>query len=129
MKIKFFKTIGLYGTAFAQNKPNVDELLYKFQMTEPTATPTTTDYIASLPEADPITMFGKIVYFVLIVANILAFISFIGSGVFMVISQGNDELLKKAKTIFTYTLFAMLICAAALAIVTGITRFDFFNPR
>ena len=121
--------IGLYGTAFAQNKPNVDDLLYKFEMEESTGQPTTTDYIASLPEADANTMFGKIVYFVLIVANILAFVSFLGSGIFMIMSQGNDELLKKAKTIFTFTLMAMLLCATALAIVTGITRFNFFNPR
>jgi hypothetical protein len=137
MKLKLLKITGLiitlisimslFNTAFAQNKPNIDELLYKFEMAEPTGQPTTTDYIASLPEGDANTMFGKIVYFILVVANILAFLSFLGSGVFMIISQGNDEQLKKAKSIFTITLMAMVICATALAIVTGITRFNFFG--
>jgi len=127
--ITLISIAGLYGTAFAQNRPNVDDLLYKFEMVESTGQPTTTDYVASLPEGDATTMFGKIVYFILIVANILSFLSFIGSGVFMIISQGNDEQLKKAKSIFTFTLMAMLICAVALAVVTGITRFNFFNMR
>ncbi len=119
-----FTVVSAQGT----NKPNIDDLLYKFDTDTTNGQPTTTDYVASLPQADATTMFGKVVYFILIVANILAFLSFVGSGIFMVVSQGNDELLKKAKSIFTFTLMAMLICAGALAIVTGITRFNFFNP-
>ena len=113
----------------ATNKPEVDTLLNKFTMSTQTETPTTTDYIASLPEtASTSTFIGKVVYFMLIIANIMAFISFVGSGLFMVMSMGDTEMLKKAKQIFTYTILAMLICATALAVVTGLTKIEFFNP-
>ena len=109
------------------NKPDIDKLLYTFE-TEGTNDPTTTDYIASLPDADPGLVIGQITYYALVVANILAFISFLASGVFMIISQGNDEQLGKAKSMLNYTILAMVMCATALAIVTGITRLNFFNP-
>lgn len=117
--------------AFAQddtvNRPNIDDLIYTFE-TEGTDEPTTTDYIASLPDEEPGIILGQITYYALVVANLLAFIAFLASGVFMVISQGNDEQLSKAKSMINYTILAMVICAAALAIVTGITRLNFFNP-
>lgn len=119
--------------AFAQeqdktiNRPNIDDLIYTFE-TEGTDEPTTTDYIASLPDEDPGFVLGQITYYALVVANLLAFIAFLASGVFMVISQGNDEQLGKAKSMINYTILAMVICATALAIVTGITQLNFFNP-
>lgn len=124
-----FSLIGFnLAHAATTNMPNVNELLHPFTMTTQQA-PTTTDYIASLPDtSSPTTFIGKAVYFMLIIANILAFVSFVGSGVFMVMSMGDTEMLKKAKTIFTYTVFAMVICATALAIVTGFTNINFFNP-
>lgn len=109
------------------NKPDIDKLIYTFE-TEGTTDPTTTDYIASLPDADPGLVLGQVTYYALVVANLLAFISFLASGVFMIISQGNDEDLTKAKSMLIYTVLAMVICAAALAIVTGITRLQFFSP-
>ena len=142
MKLKKFK-IGLLIlimisisslTVFAQDKssapvnsPDIDKLLYTFE-TEGTPKATTTDYIASLPDADPGIILGQVTYYALIVANILAFISFLGAGVFMIISQGNDEELGKAKSMINYTVLAMAICATALAIVTGVTKLQFFSP-
>lgn len=115
---------------FAQNKtntPDIEKLIYTFE-TVGTDDPTTTDYIASLPDADPGLVLGQITYYALIVANLLAFLSFLASGVFMVVSQGNDEQLGKAKSMLNYTVLAMVICAVALAIVTGITKLQFFSP-
>lgn len=109
------------------NKPDIDKLLYTFE-TQGTTDPTTTDYIASLPDAQPGLVLGQITYYALIVANLLAFLSFLASGVFMIISQGNDEELGKAKSMLNYTVLAMVICATALAIVTGITQLNLFNP-
>lgn len=109
------------------NKPNIDNLIYTFE-TEGTDEATTTDYIASLPDAEPGLILGQITYYALVIANILAFLAFIVAGIFMIISQGNDEQLGKAKSILMYTVIAMVICATALAIVTGVTRLDFFNP-
>lgn len=104
--------------------PNIDDLLYKFE-TEG-QDPTTTDYIASLPESDPQSLIGRVVFYMLVVANILAFISFIVAGIYMVVSQGNEENITKAKQIFIYTVIAMAAAATALAIVTGITNIRFF---
>jgi hypothetical protein len=109
------------------NKPDIDTLIYTFE-TEGTDEATTTDYIASLPDAEPGLILGQITYYALVVANILAFLAFIVAGIFMIISQGNDEDLGKAKSILMYTIIAMVICATALAIVTGVTQLDFFNP-
>ncbi|MCD6109913.1 hypothetical protein J7J83_04110 [bacterium] len=109
------------------NAPNIDNLLYKFE-TEGTDNPTTTDYIASLPDDDAGFILGQITYYALVVTNILAFISFLVAGIFMIISQGNDENLTKAKSILTYTVLAMAIAAVSLAIVTGVTHLNFFHP-
>ncbi len=109
------------------NAPNIDNLLYKFE-TEGTDDPTTTDYIASLPDDDAGFILGQITYYALVVTNILAFISFLVAGIFMIISQGNDENLTKAKSILTYTVLAMAIAAVSLAIITGVTHLNFFHP-
>jgi len=123
------------NTAFAQQpptvteyQPDIDDLLYKYT-SDFTSEPTTTDYIASLPEDDtPGQIFGQLIFYLLVLSNILAFISFVIAGVMMVMSQGNDEELSKSKRIFMYTVLALVICATALAFVTGITKFNFFNP-
>jgi len=115
--------------AVETNVPDVNNLIFDYQTQEATTTPVTTDYIASLPDTNsPLNFIGKVSYFLLIIANILCFVSFVASGVFMVMSMGDAEMLKKAKGIFTYTLLAMIICATALAMVTGITNIKFFNP-
>ncbi|MBD3157047.1 hypothetical protein GF369_04445 [Candidatus Peregrinibacteria bacterium] len=114
-------------TSIKTNTPNIDNLIYTFE-TEGTDEATTTDYIASLPDADPGLVLGQITYYALVIANILAFIAFLVAGIFMIISQGNDEQLGKAKSILMYTIIAMAVCATALAIVTGVTQLDFFNP-
>lgn len=121
----------LSSTALAQIteiKPDIDDLLYKF--TYPgSAEVVTTDYVASLPEeTTPGHILGQIIYFMLVVANILAFISFLVAGIFMIASQGNEDDNTKAKKMLTYTIIALIICATALALVTGVTRLNFFRP-
>ncbi|MBU1445656.1 hypothetical protein KKD70_00115 [Patescibacteria group bacterium] len=147
MKIKKILQIGILAsvilitfvhsyTAFAANDSTstttpvtADDLIYKFSSgTKEGAPGNTTDYIASLPETADIELsIGKIIKYALILANILAFISFVIAGVLMIISQGETETLDKAKSIFTMTVIAMVICAISLAVVVGVTQFDFFN--
>jgi hypothetical protein len=121
----------LSNIAYAQiteSKPDIDDLLYKYT-SDFTTEVTTTDYVASLPEEEtPGHILGQIIYFMLVVANILAFISFVVAGVFMIASQGNEDDNTKAKKILTYTILALIICAAALALVTGVTKINFFRP-
>jgi len=111
------------------NNPKIDDLLYKFE-TPDVKNPTTTDYIASLPDGDGNIgqVLGQITYYALIVANALAFLSFLMSGIFLIVSQGNEEELSKAKSMLSYTILAMAICATALAFITGVTHLEFFNP-
>lgn len=118
--------------AFAQTiqerKPDINDLLYKFE-TPGVTDPTTTDYVASLPEDSyPGHIFSQVIFYILVLANILSFIVFVVSGVLMVASQGNDEGLGKAKNMITYALIAVVVSATALAIVTGITKINFFSP-
>lgn len=110
-------------------KPDIDDLIYTFT-SEYTADPVTTDYVASLPrdENEPGDLFSKVIYFALILANVFAFLSFIIAGLFMVMAQGEDEEMTKAKKIFTYTVIAMVVCAGALALVTGLTKLNYFKP-
>ena len=85
--------------------------------------------MASLPEEEtPGDILGQLIYFSLVIANVLALISFIIAGVFMVASQGNEDDNSKAKKILTYTIIALVICATALALVTGVTKLNFFSP-
>jgi len=115
-------------TTSTTNTYTVDDLIYKFDSTKTSEDGNTTDYISSLPEATNIELtIGKIVKYGLILANILAFISFVVAGVMMIISEGDSETLDKSKSIFTMTIVAMIVCAVSLAIVVGITQFDFFN--
>lgn len=121
----------LSNTAFAQipeQKVNTDDLLYKYT-SDFTTEATTTDYVASLPEEEtPGDILGQLIYFSLVVANILAFISFVVAGLFMLISQGNEDDNSKAKKMLTYTIIAMIIAATSLALVTGATKLNFFSP-
>ncbi len=122
-----------FNTAFAElkeRKVDTSDLLYKFETVDEKGNPVisgnTTDYISALPEGNSEEVIAKIVYFILIVANILAFVSFIVAAVYMLMSQGNDEDLSHAKRMFNYTIFAMIICATALAFVMGITKLQLF---
>lgn len=112
----------------AEQKVDVDNLIYKFDSGFTTDI-TTTDYIASLPEEEtPGDILGQLIYYALVLANVLAFISFIAAGLFMIVSQGNEDETGKAKKIITYTIIALVICATALALVTGATKLNFFSP-
>jgi hypothetical protein len=109
----------------------VDDLIYKFETSNKDGKimdNTTTDYVAALPETEDIEItIGKLVRYGLILANILAFISFVVAGLMMILSEGESEMLDKSKSIFTMTIVAMITCAVSLAVVVGITQFDFFN--
>ena len=119
--------------AFAQvtgRQVETGDLLYKFETVnkdnQPVLTGNTTDYISALPEGSSQEIMARIIFLTLVVANILAFFSFVIAGIFMLMSQGHEEDLGKAKRIFQYTVIAMIICATALAFVTALTKFEFF---
>jgi len=120
-------------SAANENIPKLDDLIYTFETVDESGkaeedSSTATDYIADLPQGDPGTVIGKMVFFVLYLVNFLAFISFAVAGIMMVSSQGNDEKLTKAKNIFNFSILAMVFAATALALVYGLTRLQYFNP-
>lgn len=119
--------------AFAQvtgRKVETGDLLYKFDTVDKNnttvVTGNTTDYISRLPEGSSEEIMARIIFLVLVIANFLAFFSFVIAGIFMVISQGHEEDLGKAKRMFQYTVIAMVICATALALTSALTKFEFF---
>ncbi len=54
-------------------------------------------------------------------------LSFIVSGVMLVMAQGNDEHISKAKTMIYYSLLGFAFIALAFAMVKGVTDIDFFR--
>jgi hypothetical protein len=114
------------ASAIESRKVNVDELLYKVETPGSSTDTRSSDYIKALPSGSAEIIISKVVFFILIIANILAFVSFLAAGVFMLISQGHEDDLTKAKRMFQYTVIAMIICATALALVTGLTKLRLF---
>jgi hypothetical protein len=55
------------------------------------------------------------------------FIAFVTSGIFLIISYGNEESLGKAKRMIYYTLLGFAFVTLAFAIVKAITNIDFFT--
>ena len=60
-------------------------------------------------------------------ASLAVFISFVVSGVFLIVSFGNEERVTKAKTMLYYTLIGFAFVTLAFAIVKAVTDIDFFG--
>ncbi len=60
-------------------------------------------------------------------ASLAVFISFIVSGVFLIVSFDNEERVTKAKSMLYYTLIGFAFVTLAFAIVKAVTDIDFFG--
>lgn len=60
-------------------------------------------------------------------ASLAIFISFVVSGVMLIIAFGNDERITKAKTMLYYSLIGFAFVSLAFALVKAVTDIDFFG--
>lgn len=82
----------------------------------------------SVPSGDLVTDFiPQIIRQLFRFAWVAVFIALTASGVMLVIAQGDDDKLGKAKSMIYYTLMGFALVAFAFAIVKGVTDIDFFR--
>jgi hypothetical protein len=84
-------------------------------------------YVSSLPQGDWTAIVATVIKMMLQIAGALAVASFTFGGVTMIISQGNDEKLRKGKGIIYWSLLALIIIAISYAIILGVTQLKFFG--
>ena len=68
-----------------------------------------------------------VIRIVLAITGSLAFAAFTYGGVMMVTAQGNDDQIRKGKSLLFWAVFALVIIATSYAIVIGITQLKFFQ--
>jgi len=86
------------------------------------------DRPGSVPSGDIVTDFiPQIIRQLFRFAWVAVFIALTASGVMLIMAQGNDERLTKAKSMIYFTLIGFAFVAMAFAIVKGVTDIDFFR--
>jgi hypothetical protein len=83
--------------------------------------------VKQLPNGTWQQIIGSVINMVLAIAGSLAFISFTVGGVMMVTAQGVEDKIRKGKSIFTWSLIALVIIGTSFGIVLGITQLKFFQ--
>jgi len=82
----------------------------------------------NVPEGDIITDFiPQLVRQLFRFAWLAVLVSFVASGIFFIISYGNEERLGSAKRMIYYTLLGFAFVSLAFAIVKAVTDIDFFS--
>ena len=82
--------------------------------------------VTNLPKGDWTTMIAAIIKMALQICGALSVASFTYGGVAMITGQGNEEKIKKGRSIITWSLIALIIIGTSYAIVLGITELKFF---
>ncbi len=86
------------------------------------------DRPGSVPTGDIVTDFiPQIIRQLFRFAWVAVFIALTVSGVMLIMAQGNDDRLTKAKSVLYFTLIGFAFIAMAFAIVKGVTDIDFFR--
>lgn len=81
--------------------------------------------VNKLPSADWKDLLAGVVKVILGITGTIAFISFTFNGIMMVVAQGNEETIGKAKKNILLSVLALAIIAASYGIVLGISRLNF----
>ena len=81
------------------------------------------DAVTKLPKVNMQTMVTTVIKNILSFSFIITLLALVVTGVFYLISEGNDEGTAKAKKMLLYLLIGMAIIGASYGIVSGITRF------
>lgn len=132
-------TLALGATALAVNEkpkdsetPNIEELMPKLgtgELKDYGVEEGQTEIMAvnALPKSSVENILTTIIKTILTGAMILTTIALIVTGVYYLISQGNEEQVNKAKDIILYLVIGIAIMAGSLGIVTGIVQFKFLE--
>lgn len=83
--------------------------------------------VNQLPKGTWQEIIGSVINLVLAISGSLAFISFTVGGVMMLTAQGVEDKIRKGKSIFTWSLIALVIIGTSFGIVLGITQLKFFQ--
>lgn len=112
---------------FAQNI-NVNELL-----APPAEAPTEVsggyDQIQAVQDLPDVTLEGAVgtaIQTVLGWTMVIALAAIVTSGIYMLIFEGEEEKITRAKNILAYLVYGMAIVAAAYGVVSGLVRIRFF---
>ena len=121
--------IGLNLTALAADDPthdpnklnpaSVDEIFIRTG----SASSSAKDVVSSLPKVSMQSMITTLIKNILSFCFVLTLVALVVTGIYYLISEGNDEETGKAKKILLYLVIGMAIIGASYGIVSGITRF------
>lgn len=115
---------------FAQNKASTpgteNELFHPFNYTSGADNETSKiALVQKLPSPTWQDLLAGIIKVILGLTGTIAFISFTFNGVIMVVSQGKEEEIAKAKKNILLSIVALAIIAASYGLVLGISRLNF----
>lgn len=83
--------------------------------------------VANLPNLSEAALASNLIKLILQFSMAITMIGLVIAGIYLMISRGNDDQVGKAKSIITYLVVGMLIISAAYAIVSGISKINFFQ--
>lgn len=122
---------GLNLTALAADDPNkltpasVDQIfpIVGIEGEETGGENDPTAAVSALPKVSMQSMVTTIIKNILSSSFVITILALVVTGIYYLISEGNDEQTGKAKKILLYLIIGMAIIGASYSIVSGITRF------
>ncbi len=108
---------------------SVDDLFHRFTYTGGATNDQTSKIgiVQGLPDGSSFAILAGIIRVILGLTGGLALASFTYAGVLMVVGQGNEDQIGKAKKMIFWSILALAIIAASYAIVYGVSKLSFFN--
>ncbi|MFC1615851.1 hypothetical protein ACFL21_01810 [Patescibacteria group bacterium] len=84
--------------------------------------------VGNLPEVTAEGAVTAVIKTILGWTMLLALVAIVVAGIYYLKSEGEEEEIAKAKRILVYLIVGMLVMAASYGIVSGVAKFDFFEP-
>lgn len=125
--ISLILTINLAGLCLAA-KTIEDSSIQFTKFSQPNAN-SKVILVNNLPNQPIPLIIANVIKMALGIAGALAFLSFTVGGIMLVIANGADDKVGKAKTIILWSIVALVIMAVSFAVVTGVTQLNFFTPQ